>query len=814
MATASTDFIAVGGNRHPSAAEYDEQSGILAYGADCNVALCRLNDGEAKGVYATLRGHEGIVNAVKFFRPQIGKSQYLLTSAADRTIRVWAQNGNDISPDAVTVVTDASSINAFAVIEPTTTWFPYFVSAAAEPYVKIWELCPGHKAGTCNISLKQKIALSPYYFPLALDLTCIGPSTTIALAVAGTRPVVQVFTSSGDDIDFNLIGNLSGHEGWIRSLSFVRDDQSGSEGDMLLASASHDKYVRLWRFHRGEELPALSQASKDPLLGSSGKTLSNKPRRFTANDEKYSIIFEALLVGHEDWIYTAKWAGSALLTASADNSLALWELDVSSGLWNCTVRLGEINAQKGATTATGSSGGFWIGLHTQRGFMSLGRTGAWRVWKHMSDGICAPDVGVTGHTREARSLAWSRDGTFLLSTSADQTTRLFAEWKRDDYTSWHELSRPQVHGYDLNCIDSLGDSQFVSGADEKLLRVFEKPKNVATMLSGMSGVKVEQASGLPDSAQIPVMGLSNKATDRAAEETNVTNGEVSELLTSDVDSISKTRPPVEDELGRELLWPEVEKLYGHGYEISTVAASRDGTLIATACRASSIDHAVIRLYETKTWQEVKPPLKAHTLTVTSLAFSPDDAFLLSAGRDRQCCLWKRQKDDANQYELVEANSKAHSRMILDGAWLPVGELTGFATAGRDKRLRIWAVNESKFNQVAEIPFEHSVTAVASSQDVSEGVVGIAAGLEDGSIFVVQLLVNTLELRGEPVRLSGHLAPSKAVTCLSWRPHRLGAKAFDKQLAKHSNLKGQLAIASEDSSVRILSIAVPNLSTTG
>jgi hypothetical protein len=39
MVSVSTDYISVGGNRHPGAADWDVQSGVLAYGADNNVAL-------------------------------------------------------------------------------------------------------------------------------------------------------------------------------------------------------------------------------------------------------------------------------------------------------------------------------------------------------------------------------------------------------------------------------------------------------------------------------------------------------------------------------------------------------------------------------------------------------------------------------------------------------------------------------------------------------------------------------------------------------------------------------------------------------
>lgn len=39
MVRVETEYISIGGNRHPGGADWDVRSGVLAYGADNNVAL-------------------------------------------------------------------------------------------------------------------------------------------------------------------------------------------------------------------------------------------------------------------------------------------------------------------------------------------------------------------------------------------------------------------------------------------------------------------------------------------------------------------------------------------------------------------------------------------------------------------------------------------------------------------------------------------------------------------------------------------------------------------------------------------------------
>ncbi len=53
---------------------------------------------------------------------------------------------------------------------------------------------------------------------------------------------------------------------------------------------------------------------------------------------------------------------------------------------------------------------------------------------------------------------------------------IHGEIATDSSSTWHEIARPQVHGYDLLRVAFLSPLQFVSIADEKVARVFEAPR--------------------------------------------------------------------------------------------------------------------------------------------------------------------------------------------------------------------------------------------------------------------------------------------------------------------------------------------------
>ncbi|CCC10749.1 unnamed protein product [Sordaria macrospora k-hell] len=897
-----TRYLSAGANRYAAAADWGE-NGLVAFGADINV--CLWNPSNTVGISQILSGHTAHVRAVKFLpRLQDEKSTYLISGGDDQSLRIWAVDGETgVATCVQTLQEHTAPINYLAALKiPVgSTKRCIFVSGAADSTVKVWSL---------DVSSGQVTLLQ-----------------TIKTAKKSSLRQQQTTTHNSN----SPASHPPGHENWIRSLDFIREKpKSEAESDILLASASQDKYIRIWRIHQGSALSMPTSAASDASAAAAALTPgpANKIHKIKVEGadpvtNKYCIMFEALLLGHEDWIYTARWCRSPtsttsdsgegtlqLLSASADNSLSIWESDPESGIWITVARLGEVSREKGATTATGSIGGFWTGMWSPSGttVITLGRTGSWRRWDWDSDDQAwKQNFAVSGHTRAVTGISWSRNGVYLSSTSSDQTTRLHAEWATNPTSSvttskrtWHEMARPQIHGYDLNCIDSLSSTSFVSGADEKLMRVFTEPKAVARMLNKLTGsssaLSSSEFDSLPaDAANIPVLGLSNKAIDVIDDDADASaaaggtpdGGRGGDVTAQDrenmLDPASMVRksaleidhPPFEESLSRHTLWPEVEKLYGHGYEISCLAVShptassstpssgqKETHLIASACRAASLNHAVIRLFETDKWTELRPPLKAHTSTIHRLRFSSDNQYLLSVGKDRQWAVFQRDPASSAGYTLLQINPKGHSRMILDCAWAPKTsspsaspvdvDVDVFATAGRDKAVKIWVrrrmnalpskpkqegegegetekekekKKEEEFSLGLSLTEDQPITALdfastplSVSEDGSSAIFLLAVGTESGKLSVLAIKVTTISCSSssevsvavaETFKVGEQLWLPKAVMQLAWRPRvRKNGDGegedddSDKEKGEKKKQARELAIAGEDGSLRI------------
>ena len=108
---------------------------------------------------------------------------------------------------------------------------------------------------------------------------------------------------------------------------------------------------------------------------------------------------------------------------------------------------------------------------------------------------------------------------------------------------------------------------------------------------------------------------------------------------------------METELLQNTLWPEKEKLYGHGFEIMAVGTSPDGKYIASSCKASKAEYAEVIIWSSDMCTKIKE-LSGHVLTDTSIQFSPDNNWLVTAGRDRMWILYQRTADIDGIYNYL------------------------------------------------------------------------------------------------------------------------------------------------------------------
>jgi WD40 repeat protein len=182
---------------------------------------------------------------------------------------------------------------------------------------------------------------------------------------------------------------------------------------------------------------------------------------------------------------------------------------------------------------------------------------------------------------------------------------------------------------------------------------------------------------------------------------------------------------LEDHLARFTLSPELEKLYAHPSELITISTSHSGEYIASACKASTPENALIRIFNSSYTQIATLP--GHNLTVTKISWNQNDSFLVSVGRDRQWIIF-----DTKTWKPRKIMAKAHARIIWDVDISPM-ESCVFCTVSRDKTLKIWTFEG---DCVDTLKFDEGVMACAFLPFVFEGMGIVAVGLENGAIYIV------------------------------------------------------------------------------
>lgn len=400
----------------------------------------------------------------------------------------------------------------------------------------------------------------------ALSIIPVGDSPML---VFGTDDCKVVMMTRDSEENFVKTLVLTGHEDWILGLDYT----IFTEGDIFIASSSQDTFIRLWKISK------VKKRESGETISKFAANVEADDRRFSIKDEIFSVSLESVLQGHEGWVSSVHWNRQKpqLLSSSADKTLIIWEPD-SDGIWTEKVRTGEVG---------GNGFGFFGAKFSPNGTSIIGHAyyGSFHRW-NMEGRNWNPAIVTSGHFAEVQDLVWEPQGKFLVTVSHDQTTRIHAPWIREEKeVLWHELARPQIHGYDMHCVAMISRYRMASGAEEKIVRVFDAPVNFVENFRELCDIKKDKGDFVMETrskgASRPTLGLSNRAVNEntVIDATELQNHQYPEHYFVET---KFTEPPKEETLMQNTLWPEIQKLYGHdGYEVFSLASSHNSHLLAS-----------------------------------------------------------------------------------------------------------------------------------------------------------------------------------------------------------------------------------------
>jgi WD40 repeat protein len=284
-----------------------------------------------------------------------------------------------------------------------------------------------------------------------------------------------------------------------------------------------------------------------------------------------------------------------------------------------------------------------------------------------------------GHFDWARTVAFSPDGSQVVTGSDDQSVRI---WQ---VSSGKCIQTLQGHS---DCVSSVAfspdASQLVSGSGDESVRIWQVStgKCIQT-LQGHSGYVTSVAFG-PDGEHIY-----SGSFDTSVRIWQVSSGKC------------------------------IQTLQSHTGGVYSVALSPDGSQIARGSEDKSV-----RIWQVSTGKCIHT-LQGHSNEVFSVAFSPDGSQVVSGSSDKSVRIW--QVSSGNCIQTVQG----HSHGVFSVVYSSDGSQV--VTGSADKSVRIWQVSSGKCIQTLQ-GHSRRVLSVAFSPDGSQ----VVSGSSDTSVRIWQV----------------------------------------------------------------------------
>ncbi|MFE1747417.1 caspase family protein [Coleofasciculus sp. H7-2] len=407
---------------------------ILASASGDNTIKLWNADGK---LLQTIEGHTNQVNSISFS----ADGQLLASASADGTVKMWSIDTKS-SPEATLVKTikahgaEVLSVSFSPDAKKRDT--PLLASAGADKTVRIWTI---NNMKTTSEGGVYSVSFSP---------------DGKMFAAAGWDETIQLWRRDGIT-GKALIKTLSGHQSTITAVAWSPDSKGGKTSP-LLASASADKTIKLWR--DGTLIQTLTghtdgvtsiSFSQDGQLLASGSA-DQKIKLWRVAD---GTLIQTLR-GHSDAVNSVSFSPDSqfLASGSADNTVKLWNIGTKKNAEGMPVKNLQGHGLAISSVAFSPDG-------------KILATASWdntiKLWK-VADGT--PINTLAGHSDGVTSISFSRDGRVLVSGSADNTIKL---WNIADATPIKTLLG---HSGKISSISFSPDGTLISGSEDSGVRLW------------------------------------------------------------------------------------------------------------------------------------------------------------------------------------------------------------------------------------------------------------------------------------------------------------------------------------------------------
>lgn len=418
--SAENVYTSIACNRTPESADWGK-NGQIVFAACNSVALFDPNFNSSAKITKTYVEHTAKVNTVKWI-----SHHEFVSGAYDKLCILW--DIADINaPKLFKLVGHEAVVTFVDAIRINDQWL--IATTSLDSTIKFWSFSSEINAYQAFDTIDLGTG-----FCFALKFAIL-PNTKDKVILAYSTDQHNVHLVCDQMIDgkrkFVRVSSLVGHEDWVRGIDIVTLNNT----ELLIATSAQDTFIRLWRISPRLTIDPTIQKRRANVFATNDD-IQIEEKLFTVKSEtgkslSYAVILESVLLGHDGWVYSVHWSKTAnnrlqLLSSSIDKTLIIWTMQEDTGVWMEKVRVGEVG---------GNTLGFYGGKFSPdaKSIMGHGYQGSFHIWRESeNDSVWLPGVIVGGHFSEVRDLCWNPNGEYLLTVSADQTTRCHAHWHRND----------------------------------------------------------------------------------------------------------------------------------------------------------------------------------------------------------------------------------------------------------------------------------------------------------------------------------------------------------------------------------------------